>query len=122
MAKTLLLYRLDTGAIDGNIHLSNNDDVRYYPENPNIHSFIEIKLEHPALSEQQNWHVVNGALIRKNDAEIAQIEEAQRQRRQPSRDAGIEALLLAEINELRTAMNLPTKTLADVRGTPLRER
>ena len=122
MAKTVVLYRLDTHELDGLISVSNDADVEIQQYDPKTHAMIEIDPNHPVIGEQHAWRVTDGKLVRKSASEIAQIEEAQRQRRQPSRDAGIEALLLAEINELRTAMNLPTKTLADVRGTPLRER
>lgn len=115
MAKTAILYRLDTMDVDGVVSVSNDEDLAVQQYDPATHGLLEVDLDHPVTGEQHAWRVKGDAIERKAATEIAQIEEQRRQRRQAPRGPSIEDLLLEEINELRAALKLPLRTMAEVK-------
>ena len=124
MAKTVVLYRLDTHELDGLISVSNDADVEIQQYDPKTHAMIEIDPNHPVIGEQHAWRMKQGVLERKSEAEIA-LSESQRQQQEHARKGGpsVMEMLLAEINALRSALNLPIKTIDEVRraANPNRE-
>lgn len=66
MAKTALLYRLDTHELDGAISVSQDGDLQFYPGDPTVHGLIDVPADHPAIHDQANWRVQNGILVKKD--------------------------------------------------------
>ena len=118
------LYRLDTNELDGILSVSNDEDMALQPYDPATHTLVLIDPDHPVVGEQHAWRMKQGVLERKSEAEIA-LSESQRQQQEHARKGGpsVMEMLLAEINALRSALNLPIKTIDEVRraANPNRE-
>lgn len=63
--KQLILYRKSDSQIIGHVSLSQDSDTQFYPSD-DTQVALEIPLNHPALDNQPQWKIVNGALAQKN--------------------------------------------------------